>query len=476
MDKRISNVNLSRETLKGTTAKFVIAAIGFAGTIIFGRLLGPTSFGAYYELLSLSQVGARPVAGWAGAAKKRFSEAGNRTQEIVGANYLGTILWVLGTLALVITLSPLLEEYAGVKSASLLIALMLAPLAVFESLNVLVTGTGRVGTTKWIDALRSLLTFGTQLVLVVLGFGVFGMTVGFGVATLVTVPILVWYLKIRPSVPSQKTVKSMWSYAKYSIPTGVVGMTYEQFDILLLGALFTSDVTGQYKAVAVLTLPAFFVSEVASDGLMSKVSHNHSRGEAISNDISNVLAFASIVSLPLLFGGAAVIEPLVTTVFGPNYADATKFFLPLAVARVISTQTFPLYQAIEGIDRPDISFRIGLISLTVNVVIGIILALEIGPVGVVYATLIAESFQYVLYHWTLSRNTTNIRFLTRPFAEQLVASVIMYLVVHGLRTEVAVTGWMSLVGVIVVGGMIYFAILAVVSRQLRETVRAAFDI
>jgi hypothetical protein len=52
----------------------------------------------------------------------------------------------------------------------------------------------------------------------------------------------------------------------------------------------------------------------------------------------------------------------------------------------------------------------------------------------------------------------------------------MYLVVHGLRTEVAVTGWMSLVGVIVVGGMIYFAILAVVSRQLRETVRAAFDI
>lgn len=473
MSEDLSSVSLSRETLKGTVAKFVMAAVGFAGTIIFGRLLGPTSFGTYYELLSISQVGSRPLAGWGGAAKKRFSEAGNQPREIVGANYLGTVVWVLGVLSLVVIFSSHLERYAGIGSAALLVGLLLAPLAVFESLNVLVTGTGRVGATKWIDALRSVLTFGSQLVLVLLGFGVLGMAVGFSIATLVTVPLLAWYLRIRPRLPSRDTVGSMWVYAKYSIPTGVVGMTYEQFDILLLGVLFTSDVTGYYKAVAVLTLPGFFVSEVASEGLMSKVSHAHSHGQEVSEDISNVLAFASTVSLPVLFGGLALIEPIVTIVFGSDYAAATGFFLPLAAARLIGTQIFPLYQAVEGIDRPDVSFRIGALALLVNVILGVLLALYVGPVGVAYATLITEGLQYVVYRCILTRNTRNISFLTRPHLEQLVASVLMFLVIQHLQNLLPVTGWWILAILVGVGGLIYIICLSVISRQLRETIRAA---
>lgn len=316
-------------------------------------------------------------------------------------------------------------------------------------------------------------TFGIQLALVLLGFGVLGMAVGFSVATFVTIPLLVWYLRIRPSIPSRETVGSMWEYARYSIPTGVVGMTYEQFDILLLGVLFTSDVTGHYKAVAVLTLPGFFVSEVASEGLMSKVSHTHSRGQRVSEDISNVLAFASIISLPVLFGGLALLEPLVTTVFGSDYADARSFFLPLAVARVIGTQVFPLYQAVEGINRPDVSFRIGILALTVNIVLGVALAMRIGPVGVVYATLAAEVVQYASYRWILAHNTTGVAFVTRPFAEQFVAAVVMFLVVTVVQTEIPVTGWEILITHVGIGVLVYATCLSAISPQFRETIRAA---
>lgn len=473
MSNDLSSVSLSRETLKGTVAKFVMAVVGFGGTILFGRLLGPASFGTYYELLSVSQVGARPLAGWGGAAKKRFSEAGNRTREIVGANYIGTVVWILFALTLVTIFSSSITRYAGIKSAALLVGLLLAPLAAFESLNVLVTGTGRVSATKWIDALRSIFTFCGQLALVSFGFGVLGMVLGFSVATLLTIPFLMWVLRIRPSIPSHDTVGSMWEYAKYSIPTGVVGMTYEQFDILLLGVLFTSEVTGHYKAVAVLTLPGFFVSEVASDGLMAKVSNAHSRGQEISENISNVLSFASIVSLPVLFGGIGLLDPLVTTAFGGDYGDATRFFLPLAVSRVIGTQIFPMYQAIEGINRPDVSFRIGSVALLTNIILGVALGLYIGPLGVVYATVAAELLQYVSYRWILTQNTTGVKFIARPFVEQLVAAVMMFAVVRGVRTVVPITTWWILLSIIAVGALVYFGCLSVISQQFRKTVREA---
>ena len=48
-----ANTSLSRETLGGTIAQFVMAAIGFVGTIIFARWLGPSAFGGVYLLFAL---------------------------------------------------------------------------------------------------------------------------------------------------------------------------------------------------------------------------------------------------------------------------------------------------------------------------------------------------------------------------------------------------------------------------------------
>mgnify|MGYP007091109036 FL=1 len=45
VSQSIGDIDLSVEVLKGVSAKFTQAVLGFAGTILFARILGPTSFG-----------------------------------------------------------------------------------------------------------------------------------------------------------------------------------------------------------------------------------------------------------------------------------------------------------------------------------------------------------------------------------------------------------------------------------------------
>ncbi len=70
-----AKTSLSRETLGGTIAQFVMAAIGFVGTVVFARWLGPSAFGGVYLLFALVKFADRPMNGWSQAAKKRLSES-----------------------------------------------------------------------------------------------------------------------------------------------------------------------------------------------------------------------------------------------------------------------------------------------------------------------------------------------------------------------------------------------------------------
>ncbi|WP_254663432.1 hypothetical protein [Haladaptatus sp. W1] len=70
-----AGTSLSKETLGGTVAQFSMALIGFVGTIVFARWLGPSAFGGVYLLFALVKFADRPMNGWSLAAKKRVAES-----------------------------------------------------------------------------------------------------------------------------------------------------------------------------------------------------------------------------------------------------------------------------------------------------------------------------------------------------------------------------------------------------------------
>lgn len=464
-----SNISFGLEISKGFVAKILLAGIGFLGTIVFARVLGPKSFGGFYLVLTIVQLTKLPIDGFSSAAKKRFSETDADRGEILGTSLTIVLIVIVFAGIFAIILKDVFVSYTGLVNASLLFVVLFTAISMFTPMQELLTATGQVSRSIWIDLLRSLFTTPLQLVLVLVGYGATGMAFGLSIATLCTVPVTYYILSTTPELPTRDTFRSMWSYARHSIVSSMLGKAFGQFDLVLLGLLLTPVAAGNYKVAMQLTLPAVMVSDIVGDGLMARISNLHSKGENIAADLSNALAFTSILSIPIFFGGLVLARPLVVTVYGADYMSAAPLLVGLALFRLFRSQTTPLSQAVGGIDRPDINVRISAITLTLNVTLGVALTLEYGSIGVVVATVAAEALRYSILLVIVNQQIENADLIPATLLEQLASAVMMAGIVFVVHQFVSVQSWVHLLVLLGVGGLAYATILVAISETLRQT-------
>lgn len=465
-----SDVSLGGETAKATVAKLLMAVTGFVGTIVFARVLGPATFGGFYLLFGLVKLADRPANGWGIAAKKRFSEVADLDREVVGTVFAVVALW--GGIAIVgaVVAANRLRSYTGLEEAPVLFVVLLLSVSLYEPLEKVVQARGLVGVATWVDAARSYLTLPLQLGFVLYGFGAAGMAYGLAGASLLVVPALLHYADVLPTVPTRETIRSVWTYAKYSIPSNFFGTVYGRFDVLLLGFMLTPAAAGQYEVAAKLTLPATFVAVTAASGLMSRVSNYHSQDKDVEPDISNTLAFTSILSIPIFFGALAIPEPLIVTFYGGKYTGAAPLLVGLALYQIVRSQTEPLIQSVNGLDMPEVNMRLSFATLAVNVVLGVALVYFVGAVGVVVATVVAESLRYGVLAFLLKRRLPDLTLFPRTLLEQVGMGAVMFVVVAGANRVVAVRSWLDLSALLILGAGVYGLGLLAISDQLRHTI------
>lgn len=469
-----SDVSLAAETAKSTAAKFSMAVTGFAGTVIFARMLGPERFGAYYLLFSIVKIADLPIEGWATAAKKRFSEVGTKTGEVIGGQFIFTLAWIsIGSVGAFVA-TGFLESYTKIPAAAPLMIALLCSEALFVSSERLLQARGLIGIATWIDALRSYVTLGLQLLLVFAGWGVAGMAYGLSVASFLFTPVTLYYVGIRPRIPSLDTLTNQWKYARYSLPGTLFGRVYERFDILLLGYLMGPTVAGWYEVAYKLVTPAKFVAETASSGLMARVSHLTSRGEAIGEDITNVLAYASILAIPIFFGSLVIAEPLVVTVYGGDYAEAASLLVVIALYQIVATQNMVLSQTIYGVDMPRSVMWVSVAAVLINLVLGVTLVTSIGPVGVAFATLAAELLMYASFFLIVKDFQPSIPLLTDPITKQFLSGLFMASVVMIYQIVVQIN-LISLTLILLSAAIVYFSGLLVISPDIRLTIQSTLS-
>ncbi|WP_435154301.1 oligosaccharide flippase family protein [Haladaptatus sp. DFWS20] len=467
-----TDVNLGGETAKATIAKFAMAATGFFASILFARELGPTMFGGYYLLFGATKLADRPLTGWATASKKRFSEDTTKRREIVGAQFLFNAIWILVAATVALWLADDLRSYSGLTMAPLLFVILIVSESNYESFDRVLKARGQIGIATWIDALRSYLTLPLQVVFVFVlaGYGADGMVYGLAGATGLMFPFVLYYLRVRPAVPSLDTLYSLIRYARYSIPSDFFATLYNRLDVILLGVLLVPATAANYEVAAQITMPATFVATLAGSGLMPRVSKLSNEGKMVGQEVTNTIAFASILAIPIFFGALSIPEKLIATVYGPKYSLGASLVVGIAAYRFVSTQTTPLSQTMNGLDRPDVNMRISSIALAANVVLGTVLTLWFGPIGVVVATVVAESFIYVSTAYLLKREIPSVELLPRPLRAQAAVGALMFFFVSAADHVIVVSSWLDLGFLLAVGATTYVSALLVVSTELRTTV------
>lgn len=468
----IGDTEFGLEILRGVAAKFAMAALGFVGSILFARELGPSGYGAFYLILTLVNVLDNPVTGWANACKKRLTETEFPVAEALGSGLLG----VLASIVVVLPGMFLFVEFTDVfeiRGLFVPFCALYVCISLFEVAHRILSGRANFSSAEWADTLRSVFTLPLQVLLaIILSLGAAGMVYGLAAATFLTFPYLLYRIGIHPSLPTRESAHRIGEYAKFSIPTGFIGTAQSRVDVLLLGVLLaTTNAVGYYEVALKLTMPAGFIAGVTSSGLLGRVSNLLSRGDSVEQDVTNALAYAGLLATPIFFGALAIPEPLLVTIYGGEFRAAAAFLAGLALFRLLSTQVNQLTSVVAGLNRPDVNMWISAASLLLNVCLGYALFRIIGPVGIVVATIASECLKYLLSAYFVKREIPGVRLIPRPLVEQLGAGVLMYVVVERTYLILGVRSWVDLGIILAIGGTTYFAVLVTISRELRQTAR-----
>lgn len=454
----------------GFLGQVATVIVAFIGSIFLARILGPQGYGSFYLFLSVVAILDNPVTGWARACRKRFTEAEFPRDEAIGSLLIGIVaasalVFIIGDIG-----SPIIEKQMGSPNSWLLLGVLFFAKASFTSFKQILNGTEKFGSTSWITAARDVSRVLFQAILVILGLGVAGMVWGISLASILCLPVIFYMIDISPAAPSKQSIRSIWRFARSSIPLALVGTAKGRMDIILLGVLAGTASVGNYQIAYQMTIPSMFLASVASSGLVGRISERESRQKSITEDIRNNLGYASILAVPIFFGSLTIGTPVVVTLYGQEFTEAGLYIAGLALYRMISSQRRILGSVINGLDRPGWNLRVSSLAFAVNIGLGIWMFYMIGPIGVVIATVISSVLGYVLRAHLVRSILPKLSLVPKSLQHQIASGALMGIVVYSIQKIWRVEGIYSIV-VVVLGATVYFLTLIIISAPLRQTIR-----
>jgi O-antigen/teichoic acid export membrane protein len=460
----------------GIVGRIAMALVAFGGSIVLARVLGPNKFGVFYAILAIASIIDRPITGWSNACRKRLREVDFSRNAAVGATLLGVIFWSAITLAGAWIGAPWIASYSGRSEAWVLLSILVAGVGTFNATRDLLQATTRFGAGTWLMAGRDIARVALQILFVVgFGLGVVGMVTGMALGHLLLVPLALVLIGSRPRLPDRDHLHHIWSFARASVPRGLLSTGQDRIDIILLSFLAGSGVVGNYEVALKLTIPAMLVAGVASTGLIGQISDRRSRGKSVTANIQHNIGYASLFAMPLFAGSLVLARPVVVTVYSNEYAAAGGFLAGLALFRLIRSQKKILGAVVDGFDRPAFSLRVYAVVFLVNFLGGLVLFHWVGPIGVVYATVGSEFIAYLWLAAFVGSVEPEVSLVPRPLIEQFGCSVLMAVTVWSLRTVFGLPTWWAVFGYVGLGAVLYVVLLGTISVHARSTIRTVLS-
>ncbi|OYR38956.1 hypothetical protein DJ82_10990 [Halorubrum sp. Ib24] len=465
-----TSIGIGREALSSLVSNVVMGAVGFGGTVLFARVLGASGLGVYQTAIAAAFVFAKISGGVAAAVQKRVSEVDVDPSPFLGAGLLFHIAFsVMILFGSLLFLGPI-AKYLSSATVALAAVGVVASLGLFNVANQLLAGVGYPARSSWIDTVRSVVTIACQVTLLWLGLEAFGLVAGLALGTVATTLFSVLLAGVRPTLPGRETVTSIFQYARWSVPNGLLNKLYSSLDILVVTAAAGSTAAGFYAVARQLTQPATFLSSSISGAFAVRASGRHSAGEGVLVDLLNSVSYSGLFAIPILFGALAMPRALPRTVFGGEFAAAGGALVGMAVFQVCNVYASPLQSVFEGMDRPDVIFRVNAVVTVAHLPMAVGLGYEFGLLGVVVATIVAEALRLVVLQYLVYTEFGRLA-VTRPMFEQVASALVMFLTLEAALTTVAVRSWLLLLALVGTGAAVYFGTLLAVSPHFRLAIR-----
>jgi len=414
-------------------------------------------------------------AGTNAAITKRVSAAADVVErdQFVGAGLVVSAVLLGIGLVVAVGALPLYPRYfeEGIVVGLFVIALATAR-QVRTTATAILQGVSKVGRTGAIGLVDAAGRAVAQVALVFLGAGFVGLMAGSVIGSGIAAVVGVAMVRVGVSRPTREQVWSVVAFAKNAVVSGFTTKFYDNIDIVVITSILGFDDTGVYGIGYRFALPIQVFSGAISSAIFPELSEqiseqNTARAEEVFTD---ALVFSTLLAIPATVGVAVLAEPLIVTVYTPEFAGAALVAtvgvgiqIPHGVQSVFNT-------TLNALDRPDVPARGGFILVGVNLVLDLLLVPTVGIVGAIVASLlgITAAATYLGYH-ALAELGLGWRALPlRQFGAELGAALVMGGVVYWLRVALPLRVIPTLAVAIPTGVVVYFLVVVGGSAGIRE--------
>lgn len=462
-------------------SRVLASALGFVATLYFARELGAEVLGVY--ALVMTVVGWLILGADVGVGKaliKRVSEGTEQGAYFTAAAVLILSLGVAISIA-VVGGRPVLEsyiaefdQYVSLSAVWFVVALVFVKLF-FKIVSRTLKGERKVHIAGFLQPVkiggRSLLQIG----LVLLGFGLLGMLVGAIVGILFAGFVGLIWVTVRPGRPAGHHFRSLFDYAKFSWLGNLKYRAFNEVDILLLGVFVQTSLVGVYSVAWSLSKFLELFGGAIRSTLFPELSYTSAQEskQAAAGMVEDSLAYTGLIAIPGLVGGVILGDRLLR-LYGEGFADGATVLGFLILAVLLFSYQQQLMGGLNGLDRPDLAFRVNAVFIALNAGLNLVLIPRYGIEGAAAASVLSTAVSLGLAYYVLS-GLISFRLPYAQLARQWMAALSMGVVVFVARRFLSSTGMVNnnaiIVGSLVgLGAGVYFLTLLVISTEFRATV------
>jgi O-antigen/teichoic acid export membrane protein len=457
-----------RTAIVNFLSRFSMSIAGFVATLTLTNILGKETYGTYVVVISvLSWAALSANLGVSLAVRKRVSESVEGDYVSAGAA-LQFGLYALVALGIWVGREPL-NAYMGVQATGILLTLLAVQLARGFIKSVL-EGQHLVHVSSVLSPVEAIARSAVQVVLVLLGFELFGAFFGYFIGGIVATSAGAYFARLHLSLPSREDISHLTSYAKFSWLSGLKGKAFLSMDTLVLAFFVTNSVIAVYNvAWNVASLFAIFGTSVAKTLFpeISEVSSIDKESERVTELLRTSLGYAGLFLIPGLVGGA-IVGDVVLTIYGRGFDTGYYILLILTFARLIYAYQSQFLSTIDAIDRPEITFQVSMVFVVTNVLLNFLLVWQYGWYGAAAATTITATISLALAY-RYARNLITVQVPLLLISKQLLSAGVMAAAVLVGR-ELIGDSLPIVVGLVGIGSAIYFGTLLTISDEFRTTV------
>ena len=455
-------------------SKFLGSLLGFLATIYFARILGAEILGYYAVTIALvSWLKLGGTLGISSAITKRISE-GQDVYQFFTAGAISVTFFGLIASAGVLLFPDLINSYIGSNVSLFIIPLVLSGLFMTLVRSVL-NGEKKVHLAGVLTPVNIMVSRLSQVSLVFLEFGLIGMLGGYLIGEIVVGIIGSALVSVGMKMPREEHFRSLFKYAKYSWIGGLKSQSFNDVDIVVLSAFVNPSLVGIYSVAWSISQFLTLFGKSVRRTLFPEISSAEAEDdlERISQLTHDSLAYIGLISIPGFFG-SLVVGDLLLQIYGGEFVQGRLILSLLILAVLIYSYQQQLSGILNGMDRPDIAFRINALFIVLNIFLNIFLISWIGWVGAAVATVLSTAVGSSVAFWRL-RQLIEFKIPFFEIGAQIGMASVMALSVWGGRriiesNQLLSRNYVIAFSLICFGASVYFIGLLMISPRFREVV------